>query len=51
MIESTLDAGGPEQVMEPLSIFKTGRDTEVIRSNEILIGRPARVRVVADYVD
>ena len=51
MIESALDAGGPEQVMSSLSIFKTGRDTEVIRSNEILTGRPARVRVVADYVD
>ena len=49
--ESILDAGGPEQVMNPLSIFKTGWDTEVIRSNEILTNRPARVRVVVDYVD
>ena len=37
--------------MNPLSIFKTGWDTEVIRSNEILTNRPARVRVVVDYVD
>ena len=51
MIKSILDAGGPEQVMNPLSIFKTGWDTEVIRSNARLIGRHARVRVVADYVD
>ena len=51
MIESALDAGGPEQVMNSLSIFKTGRGTELTRSNDILIGRPARVRVVADYVD
>ena len=51
MIESALDAGGPEQVINPLSIFKTGWDTEVIRSNEILTNRPARVRVVVDYVD
>ena len=51
MFESVLDAGGPEQVTNPLIMFKTGWDSEVIRSNEILIGRPARVRVVADYVD
>ena len=51
VIDSALDVEGLELVMNPLNIFKTGWDTEVIRSNGILTGRPARVRVVAAYVD